>query len=251
LTESCASRLLLCATLALAGATAASAAPHWGYAGENGPDRWAKLSGEYGTCGAGQQQSPIDLAGATAKDVANPQFTYQAAEGRLLNNGHTVELDTDTANTLVLDGASFALQQLHFHSPSEHTINGSSFPTEIHLVHRAENGALVVVGVMVQVGAENPAIARMVAVLPAKAGKEARVDGAVDLNALLPTDRRAYRYSGSLTTPPCTEGVSWVVMSQPITASATQISMLARVLAGNSRPPQPRGSRELVLDSSP
>jgi carbonic anhydrase len=244
-------RLLVCTSLALVGAAAAVAAPHWTYGGEEGPEHWGSLSGEFANCAVGKQQSPIDLAGAAMKDLPNPQIAYQPTAAHLTNNGHTVQVDVDRGSTLTLDGAPFALEQFHFHSPSEHTVNGSSFPAELHFVHRAENGALAVVGVLIQVGAENASLGTLETSMPSKAGKDARVAGPLDLTTLLPSDRRAFRYSGSLTTPPCTEGVSWVVMQQPITASVAQIAMLARVLQGNSRPVQPRGERDLLLDSSP
>lgn len=239
------------ATASLFTPAALLAAGHWTYNGEDGPDHWASLERDWALCASGQQQSPIDLGGAAAKDLANPQLTYQPGDGRILNNGHTVQVTLDSANTLTLDGAAYSLSQFHFHSPSEHTVGGSSYPAEIHLVHTNSDGSIAVIGVLVQVGAENPALATIVSAMPAKADKEARLPASVDPTELLPGDRRAYRYGGSLTTPPCTEGVKWVVMSTPISASVAQISALARVLHGNSRPAQARGSRELLLDSSP
>lgn len=235
----------------VAGASgAALAAPRWAYSGDGGPERWGGLDRDYAACSSGQQQSPIDLTSAVARDVQNPQLAYQPASGRILNNGHTVEVDLEGLSTLSLDGYVYELQQFHFHSPSEHTVDGSSFPAELHLVHRGAGGVLAVIGVLLQVGAENPALRPLLAAIPGKVGREARL-GDVDVQALLPADRRAYRYSGSLTTPPCTENVSWVVMATPISASSSQIAALARVLQGNSRPVQSLGRRELVLDSTP
>jgi len=247
--------VVLCLGLALATLAALPsallAAAHWSYNGEEGPERWAGLDRDWAVCASGQQQSPIDLGGATAKDLVNPQLAYQPGDGRVVNNGHTVQVTLDSANTMTLDGGTFTLSQFHFHSPSEHTVGGSSYPAELHLVHAASDGSLAVLGVLIQVGAENPALSTIIAAMPAKADKEARLPASVDPTELLPGDRRAYRYTGSLTTPPCSEGVRWVVMSTPITASVNQISALARVLHGNSRPAQTRGSRELLLDSSP
>ncbi|HEV8632112.1 MAG TPA: carbonic anhydrase family protein [Thermoanaerobaculia bacterium] len=228
-----------------------AASPRWSYAGEQGPERWGSLDSDFAACASGHQQSPIDLTAAAPSDLPDPQIAYQASAGRIGDTGHGVQVDLEPGSWLTLDGTPYALLQFHFHSPSEHTINGSSFPAELHFVHRAETGALAVVGVFITVGAENPTVAALLSALPGKVGKEARLAEGVDPAALLPADRRTYRYAGSLTTPPCTERVSWLVMASPIQVSRTQISALARALHGNSRPVQPRQSRPLVLDTSP
>lgn len=245
------SALALC--LAAAFATAATAAaPRWSYSGADGPDRWANLSNAFATCGSGHQQSPIDLTAAASRDLANPQIAYQPSEATIVDNGHAVEVDPARGvNVLTIDGVPYSLVQLHFHSPSEHTINGNSFAVELHLVHQAEGGALAVLGVFVAGGAENPALVPVLSALPSKENREVRLRAPFDPSTLLPEDRRAYRYTGSLTTPPCTEGVTWLVMETPITASGQQIAALARALEGNNRPVQTRGDRELLLDSSP
>ena len=245
------SALALC--LAAAAATAAAAAaPRWSYSGADGPDRWAAISNAFAVCGNGQQQSPIDLAGAAERDLANPQATYQPSEARIVDDGHTVEVDLARAGSvLTVDGVPYSLVQFHFHSPSEHTVNGNSFAVELHLVHQADSGAVAVVGVFIAGGSENPALVPMLAALPSKENRDVRLREPFDPTTLLPSDRRAYRYTGSLTTPPCTEGVTWLVMATPITASGQQIAALARALEGNNRPQQARGNRELLLDSSP
>jgi carbonic anhydrase len=244
------SALALC--LAGATATAAEAAPRWSYSGADGPDRWAALSNAFATCGSGHQQSPIDLTAAASRDLANPEIAYQASEATIVDNGHTVELDLARGgSTLTVDGVPYALVQFHFHSPSEHTVNGNSFAVELHLVHQADGGALAVIGVFIAGGAENPALVPLLAALPSKENREVRLRAPFDPATLLPEDRRAYRYTGSLTTPPCSEGVTWLVMQTPITASGQQIAALARALGGNNRPVQGRGDRELLLDSSP
>lgn len=242
----------LAACLAAAFANAATAAPRWSYSGADGPDRWAALSNAFSTCGTGHQQSPIDLTAAASRDLANPQIAYQSSDTTIVDTGHTVELDPARGgSTLTIDGVPYGLVQLHFHSPSEHTVNGNSFAVELHLVHQAEGGALAVIGVFIAGGAENPALAPILAALPSKENREVRLRAPFDPTTLLPEDRRAYRYTGSLTTPPCTEGVTWLVMATPITASGQQIAALARALQGNARPAQSRGDRELLLDSSP
>jgi carbonic anhydrase len=242
---------LLGAVVTIALAAAVSAAEHWTYSGEEGPDHWASLESDFALCAAGRQQSPVDLSGAAQRDVANPQMAYTATDGRIVNNGHTIQTELRGGSSLILDGVTYQLIQFHFHSPSEHTIGGQSFPVEIHLVHRSDSGALAVVGVLVSGGAPNDALGSLAAAMPTKAGKEARLSAPFDPTVLLPPDRRAYRYAGSLTTPPCSEGVSWLVMANPIQASGPQIAALARVLHGNSRPTQPGNGREIVLDTTP
>ena len=243
--------VFLGATVMIALAAAVFAAEHWTYSGGEGPEHWASIDSDFALCSAGRQQSPIDLSGAAQRDVANPQTAYTATDARIVNNGHTIQVELRAGSSLILDGVTYQLIQFHFHSPSEHTIGGQSFPVEVHLVHRSDSGALAVIGVLVSGGTGNDALASLIAAMPTKAGKEARLSAPFDPTVLLPLDRRAYRYAGSLTTPPCSEGVSWVVMANPIQASGPQIAALARVLQGNSRPPQPGNGREIVLDTTP
>ena len=242
--------LALCVA-AMTATAAAAAAPRWSYSGADGPDRWATLSNSFAVCGSGQQQSPIDLTAAAERDLANPQASYQPSEARIVDNGRTVQVDLQRGNMLILDGATYGLVQFHFHSPSEHTLSGNSFAVELHLVHQAEGGALVVLGVFIAGGPENPALAPLLDALPSKENRDVRLREPFDPARLLPADRRAYRYPGSLTTPPCTEGVTWLVMATPVQASGQQIAALARALEGNSRPPQARGNREVLLDNTP
>ncbi len=235
----------------LAVAAAATAAPRWSYSGADGPDRWASLSNAFATCGSGREQSPIDLTAATPQDLVNPQTSYQATGASIVDDGQTVRVDLQPGSSMLLDGVPYALDGFHFHSPSEHTVDGNSYAVELHLVHQANDGAQAVVGVLMAGGPENPALAPLISAIPSKEGKDVRLRDAYDPSGLLPADRRAYRYTGSLTTPPCTEGVRWVVMATPIQASGPQIAALARALEGNTRPTQARGDRELVLDSTP
>jgi carbonic anhydrase len=241
--------IALCLALALPAASAA-ADRRWSYSGADGPEQWGSLDSDYALCRSGQKQSPLDLVSATSSDLPNPQLAYVATDARETNDGHTVQVDLRPGSSLVLDGIPYQLLQLHFHSPSEHTVDGQSFPVEVHLVHRSDTGALAVVAVLVNGGVENPGLAPLLAAMPTKAGREARI-APFDPSVLLPADRRAFRYAGSLTTPPCSEGVTWLVMSTPIAASGPQIAAFARVLHGNSRPAQPRNGRELLLDSTP
>jgi carbonic anhydrase len=239
-----------------AAATSAVRPVHWGYAGEEGPAHWADLSPDYSQCRDGTRQSPIDLV-ATATDTSavfsrvyhsealSIAFNEQAVD--LLDNGHTIQVNYEGGDTLTVDGAAYALRQFHFHAPSEHTLAGQHLPLEVHLVHQASNGGLAVLGVFFTAGAEHPGLANLLAQLPTP-GAELHFDEmVVRLDWLIPEEDRFYRYDGSLTTPPCSEGVSWIVMAQPIGASAAQLDSIAGVLGGNNRPVQLAGEREVLL----
>jgi len=230
----------------------AHAGPHWTYEGEDGPARWGALDASFAACASGAEQSPIDLAGAAAEDLANIAFNYQSTDVRILNNGHTVQVNYDPGSFLEVDGERYDLAQFHFHAPSEHTIDGKPSAAELHLVHKNAAGKLAVVGVMIDEGAENAAVAPVWGNLPATESAEASLGIRFNAADVLPADRTTYRYPGSLTTPPCTEGVRWHVMTQPIEMSPGQIEAFHSLFAaGNNRPVQSVNAREVVLDSSP
>jgi carbonic anhydrase len=225
-------------------------APHWTYSGEAGPARWASLSPEFGTCGSGRRQSPIDLAAATPQDLANIAFHYQPSKINILNNGHTVQVNYDAGSYIELDGARYDLAQFHFHAPSEHTINGKAAAAEVHLVHKSAGGQLAVVGTLIESGETNPALAAVWDRLPAKEGPVQTFDAPFSADGLLPADRLTERYAGSLTTPPCSEDVRWNVMTTPIHVSAAQLAALTGIVGQNSRPVQPLYERTVVRDTS-
>lgn len=221
-------------------------APHWDYAGKIGPEHWATLSPQYQEC-AGKNQSPVDIEQSITADLTPPQFHYHSGGLETLNNGHTLQTNYAPGNSLIVDGKTFELKQFHAHAPSENRINGKSYPMEIHLVHADRDGNLAVVAVMLSEGAENPALKNAWAQLPQHVGDKHKLAAAVATEDLLPTHRSYYRYEGSLTTPPCTEGVRWLVMQQPVTASKAQIAQFVRVLGHpNNRPVQALNAR-LVL----
>lgn len=238
--------------------TTAPTTPHWSYEGEHGPADWGGLCPEFSTCGTGRSQSPIDITGATSATLPGVKTSYVPAELRIvhhehvadvLNNGHTVQVNYPAGSTLVLGEESFALVQYHFHSPSEHTLEGQQFPMEMHLVHKSEQGKLAVLGVFIEEGAANPAFEPVWANLPKSKGAEVHLEHVtVDVDDLLPSERTTYRYEGSLTTPPCSEGVQWMVLGTPVALSAGQIGTFRALVAGNNRPIQPRNGRELVTD---
>lgn len=213
----------------------------WGYDGDEGPTHWSALSTSYHTCGDGARQSPIDIDLATA-GAALVSFDYRPIPVALFNNGHTIRAAGDDHCTLTLDNQVYSLIQFHFHTPSEHTCGGTHYPMEIHLVHRhPTTKVLVVVGIWITPGEEQPELASLGQTLPQQAGDHFNNNRAVNPMNLLPATRTLVRYSGSLTTPPCSEDVTWLVMTTPIAASAQQIATFHQVLGNNARPLQRLG----------
>lgn len=239
-------RLVLAA--ALCGGLAASAwAQHWGYTGEAGPANWGKIDAKFVMCGLGRNQSPIDLAGFVEADLKPLKLDYKAGAADILNNGHTVQVDYAKGSTLTVDGRAFELVQFHFHAPSENKVKGKQFPMEGHLVHADKEGNLAVLAVMFQEGAANPLLAKLWEKLPAKAGDKNALAQGLSVTQLLPKERDYYRYNGSLTTPPCSEGVRWLVLKKPATASKAQVEQFAKAVGvANNRPVQPVGARPVL-----
>lgn len=222
--------------------------PHWSYEGHGGPGEWSKLAPEYGACGIGREQSPINLDQPIASMLSQPTPNWQAMPLEVVNNGHTIQVNCAKGSTVVLDGVSYELLQYHFHHPSEHHIGGMVFDMEIHFVHRSADGGLAVLGVMLAKGAVNTTLETIWRHLPEKADEKIMSNQLLQPAALLPKDSTTYRYAGSLTTPPCSEVVSWVVYRQPVTASAEQIDRFAQLFPNNARPVQPLNRRKLLLD---
>ena len=211
---------------------------HWTYSDQ------AHWDGE---CPVGTAQSPVALTVAATVDLPDIAPAYAAGPGVFLNTGHTLQLTPGAAGRTTIGTDIYDLAQFHFHSPSEHTLNGKAYPAEIHFVNRNADGALAVVGVLVTEGAANPALAALLAALPSQVGEAGVTRPVVDPVLLLPTDRRYFAYSGSLTTPPCTEGVRWNVLSTPITASAAQIASLSAALGASNRAVQPLHGRSALF----
>ncbi|WP_421279445.1 carbonic anhydrase [Aeromonas veronii] len=223
-----------------------AAAPHWEYSGEAGPAHWAKLTPEFGQC-AGSNQSPVDLSGLVEAKLAPLVLHYQAGGNTVVNNGHTVQVGYAPGCTLQLDGTTFELKQFHFHAPSENLIEGKSYPLEGHLVHVSDKGEIAVVAVMFEAGKANPVLAAAWGELPAKVGEIHTLKAPLSAEQLLPESRDYYRFSGSLTTPPCSEGVRWLVMKQPVEVSQAQIDAFKAVMHhSNNRPVQPLNGRVVL-----
>lgn len=235
----------LAAAIAPSFASEPPAAPHWSYAGDNGPAHWAGLGDADLACGEGKLQSPIPLhASQAVPHSAQFQILYRPSKAQVVNNGHTVEADVaGDADFVVFDGEPYRLKQFHFHAPSEHTLDGKRYPLEIHFVNQSDDGNITVVGAMVEPGAENRALTTIFDGLPTEGRAELREE--IDLARVLPADRHAWVYTGSLTTPPCTEGVHWIVLRQPVEMSAAQIRAFQRLYPDNHRPLQQRNGREL------
>ncbi len=170
----------------------------------------------------------------------------------VINSGHPIQINYDEGSTLTVDSTEFELAQYHFHVPSEHSIDGKSFPMEMHLVHVSEQGEIAVLGVLIQEGSHHSAFDPVVEHIPLDVGSEEHLEHVrVEIDDLLPDDDSTFRYSGSWTTPPCSEGVHWLVFVQPLELSSQQIQSFARVIRGNNRPRQPHNGRDLLLQRSP
>jgi carbonic anhydrase len=231
-------------TLITFGAVLAQEGVHWSYEGDTGPEHWGTLSPDFAACAKGVEQSPIDIPTTAPLNPADISFTYRPSAVNLFNNGHTIQVNYDPGSAITLNGVRYDLIQFHFHAASEHAIGGQHDPMEIHFVHRNAQGGFAVVGVLLKSGRENAAYAPVLQNLPAQASQPAPVAGAsVDANQLLPAQRSYWRYNGSLTTPPCTEGVTWLVMNTPVEVSDAQIAAFTTIFRNNERPVQPLHAR--------
>lgn len=222
---------------------------HWSYEGAEGPTAWASLSTDYTRCADGSAQSPIAIDHPQDKPLPDLRFDYRTVRAEIQDTGHTEQVNVEPGSSIVLDGATYGLAQFHYHAPSEHTVDGQSFPAEFHFVHKADGGALAVVGLLVKAGRENPAWGPILEHLPNRTNEPVTVD-ALDLTSLFPGDLATTRYEGSLTTPPCSEGVHWNLLSGVIELSDAQLSLLTGHYAANSRPVQPLKGRPVVHDST-
>lgn len=223
---------------------------HWSYSGRTGPAHWGELSPKFKACSEGRSQSPVDVRPSGKKTDRNIEFHYRPTKIKIVNNGHSVQVNYDGGSYMLVDGTRYDLLQFHFHAPSEHTINGRHYPMEMHLVHKNKKGELAVVGVMFEEGDVNPVISKVWRYMPEEEGKVKVVEASVNVLDLLPSTRAFYSYSGSLTTPPCSEGVAWFVMKKPVTISARDLKAFTGTMGfDNNRPVQPLNGRA-ILESS-
>lgn len=212
---------------------------HWSYDGDGGPPNWASLKPEWQLCGTGERQSPIDIREGIKVELEPIRFEYRQSEFRVVDNGHTIQVNLGQGNTMSVMGRMYDLVQFHFHRPSEERINGKGFDMVVHLVHKDLDGRLAVVAVLLERGQAHPLVQTLWNNLPLEKNSDYSPEGvSIDLNQLLPDQRNYYTYMGSLTTPPCSEGVLWMVMKQPAQVSAEQISIFSRLYPMNARPVQ-------------
>jgi carbonic anhydrase len=224
-------------------APAANHPAHWDYAGSGSPDVWGRMDPEFAKCATGTRQSPIDIRDGIKVDLDPVQFNYQPSAFSVIDNGHTVQVNVAPGNSIEVLGQRFELVQFHFHRPSEERVDGKQFDMVVHLVHKDARGHLAVVAVLLERGSAQGIVQAVWNNLPLEKGEEVAARGTLNLSDLLPTQRGYYTYMGSLTTPPCSEGVLWMVMKQPVSISPEQIGIFARLYPMNARPVQPLADR--------
>ena len=226
------------------------AAHHWTYDGHSGPENWGTLEHEYAACGEGKEQSPIDIRDAKPDHLSPIEVRYKDTPLDIVNNGHTIQINYETNSHAVLAGHDYKLAQFHFHAPSEHRIDGHSFPMELHIVHKDDAGNIAVIGLLFEEGKENSFLERFWSKLPQHAEEKQHYDNTeINVSDLLPANKAYFHYSGSLTTPPCTQGVKWFVMKEAVSASGEQIKKFAALFGHNERPVQALNGRTIVLVS--
>jgi len=237
-----------CACMVAAGGIArAQQHPQFGYSGASGPLHWGGINDHWSACAAGRNQSPVNLAQAVEAELAPVQLNYTTFGADVINTTHSIQVNYRPGSTLRADGRAFTLLQFHFHSPSEHHLDGHDTPLEAHLVHQDAQGNLAVVAVFFEEGAPNDLINLITAAMPGGPGQRNVLGNDITALGLLPANRQYLRYSGSLTTPPCTEGVLWMLMKHRMTASRDQVQAFERAMGfANNRPVQPVNARALV-----
>jgi carbonic anhydrase len=227
------------------GASTASAADsHWGYTGHGGPADWAALNPEFATCGLGKHQSPIDIRKAKSADLPAIAFNYKAAPLAVIDNGHTIQVNYAPGSWIDVAGVRYELVQFHFHKPSEEKIDGKSHAMVVHLVHKNAQGRIAVVAVLLDGGGANAVVDAVFEHMPKEKQKEIAVASTtVDASGLVPKDHRYYTFQGSLTTPPCSEDVTWFVLEAPLRIADREIAEFAAIYPMNARPTQSLNGR--------
>ncbi|MBE4609228.1 carbonic anhydrase [Vibrio navarrensis] len=217
-------------------------ASEWGYEGHHGPEHWGNVAKE---CAMGKNQSPINIAQPVEAEMKALELNYAGQAVSVINNGHALQAGVSGNNFLNVDGKSFELKQFHFHTPSENVVKGKQYPLEAHFVHADSEGNLAVVAVMYDTGRQNPLLSELTAKMPT-VGEQVTLSHAFDVAALLPKQQDYYRFNGSLTTPPCSEGVRWFVLKQASELSSSQTEQLMSVMGHNNRPLQPLNARTVL-----
>ena len=218
-------------------------AAHWAYNGAGGPEQWGGMKPEFSACATGSRQSPIDIRSGVRVDLEPIQFDYRPTGFRVVDNGHTIQVNVGGGNSIEVQGRRYDLLQFHFHRPSEERIDGRQFDMVAHLVHKDPEGRLAVVAVLLDRGSAHPLVQTVWNNLPLEKNTEVAAGTALDMTNLLPADRRYFTYMGSLTTPPCSEGVLWMVMQQPVPIAVDQVNVFSRLYPMNARPIQSASGR--------
>jgi carbonic anhydrase len=244
--------ILLASSLSLVGLPAISVAqeahpPHWAYEGKEGPKEWGKLDSSYAACSIGHTQSPIDIKDAKKTDLAALKFDYHSVALNIIDNGHTIQVNYAPGSTLTVGDKTYTLKQFHFHHPSEEYVANKGFPLVAHLVHADANGNLAVVAVLFKEGTTNPLVDMLWKNIPSEKEKAQDIPSvSIQVQDLLPSDLGYFTYAGSLTTPPCSEGVTWYVLKGHTTISPEQVADFAKIYPKNARPIQPTNGREVL-----
>lgn len=218
----------------------------WSYEGATGPEFWGTLEENYSFCSTGSNQSPVNISNTVESALPLISFDYHADGVEAWNNGHTLQVNYQEGSSINVAGHDYELKQFHFHTPSENAFNGQLYPMEMHLVHANSEGALAVIGIMFEEGEANGALDAFIGALPAEANQTVALQNNVNARTLLPTYRSYYRFTGSLTTPPCSEGVLWMVMKYPVSISPEQLAHFQEIMHFNSRPLQPLNARAVM-----
>ncbi len=220
---------------------------HWDYKGKNSPYHWGDMKSEFATCKDGKQQSPINIITTTVErqNLLPIQFNYQSSPLKIIDNGHTIQVNYEPGSYILIGNDRYELLQFHFHVPSEEQINGKNFDMVAHLVHKSAAGELAVLAVLFDKGASHPALDKIWQAIPENEGREMISSSKIRVQRLLPSDRRYYSFTGSLTTPPCSEGVRWLVLQQAVTLSVEQLYRFKDHYAFNARPVQPLNDRRV------
>jgi carbonic anhydrase len=219
-------------------------APHWSYDGGTGPSHWGNLSAQFAPCKAGHHQSPIDIESTQKADLPAIQFDYKDTPLHIIDNGHTIMINYAPGSSIRVGDKVYELKQFHFHRPSEEKINGKRYDMVVHLVHVAQDGSTAVVAVLLQQGGDNALIDELWGDLPSQKNQEELLDKVrINVSSLLPADRGYFTFDGSLTTPPCTENVTWYVLKHPVTVSAAEIREYSKLYRDDARPTQPTYDR--------
>jgi len=222
---------------------------HWGYKGDIGPDSWGGLGRFFELCSEGSEQSPVDISNLWIHDVPEIKFYYSPTILTILNNGHTVQVNYDDGSFIDIEGTRYDLVQFHFHIPSEHTFNGQFSAMEMHIVHESPGGEFAVIGAMMNEGTNNDILDLIWDHLPPDEGPWKTIGININVFDLLPPEKQAYFYNGSLTTPPCSEEVIWFILNTPIEVSKNQIKAFKQIFNSNNRPVQILHNRKVAADS--